>query len=382
MVDSGGQSVAKPEILVLVDQKVESGAFQGMPARGTGWRHVLSGWSFTEKSIADSTEPTRIYEYKAVILNWSAANGDSNTGSDTTLNYFQNEAENRKARLLHRKGRLICEYQDAAGILHQGAYDAVFGKGEVQVAKRDLDDDTKLWVGPEVEVWQRYRQHPIVRNLPRTMATHYEDSDRIFNFIQGPLDGAFSYDHREQILWYGWFKWWRKGWIPLLRAKLPKGHPYRRCWLKSDPAVLLVKCQDNGIYVASTMWLALSRSKELVENILKADVDEISKTHRRLKWEKRAEVWILWPIALSVLCLGLWKAAACLGITGQTFAGILNRIGRRVEDFGEIWIAILLLVFYANSIGRRAHGIGLLHCLKVAVCSLPEFFGWSRDLPA
>lgn len=358
--------------LVLIDATLDSGPRKGRPARESSWHLVLEPHSYIQQSVADSRrsgESVRINEFGSVIVNWDAANGDIVTGSDDTLFYFMTRGGDRKEAFLRKGGRLLCEFQGGMGRLHQAAYDALFGDNELEVISLDAFPEEK-WHGSEAEVWSRTfsRFHPVLNSLPKTFRTAYRDEgERLFNFVDGPVTEMYGYKYRETIFWHGWFRWWQKGWIPLLKAKLPKDHPYRTKLLAPKPAVLLAKCTGNGVMFASTMWLALSRSKDLMDSILRVDVASIQRAHNRLKWYRRVidaliavtlvfagrALMIAWPVALR------WEGS-----------------GKLIEDFGKTWFYILLALFYIQWIWRRPYGVSPLKSFVPALRSLRSFFGF------
>lgn len=384
----------KPTVLVLVDSTLTSGAKAGKPARDSLWPEVLGRWSWTQQSIADSRirrDAVRINEFSTVIVNWDGANGDIVTGSDDTLLYFRDRAEDRRHALLQRGGKLVCEFQAGVGRLHQGAYSALFGEGELQVMKANLtqQNEERLWHGPEVEVWQRFRGHPLVRGLPFTLTTKYVDhGERIFNFVDGPVGEMYGYKYRSSIFWLGWFRRWKKGWVPLLIAKLPDNHPYLKGRLTPKPAVLLVKCEGNGVLIASTLWMALSRSQALVDNIIEADVTEIKKFHSRLM-RNRILVDLGTPLILAALGWFLWRLYSRIagGWLVSEVRPLFSELGTSlsllgplyrwaVDDFGKTWVSILLLLFYIHWIWNRPFGIGHSKWFFSAIRALRAFFGF------
>ena len=214
------------KILVLVDRALPCGKL----ARDCFWDKTLA--SFERRSIADTIEnreSVRINEFDIVIVNWDAANGDIITGANDTLLYFKTRSEDRKHLLLYNGGTLACEVQSGnKGFLHQTAYDALFGKSEVQVYSPDLAENEATRHGPKVEVVQKYKNHPIIKGMPGSIATKYVDDGAVlFNFTSD-YQHMYSYKYRASMLWSGWFRWWKKGWVPLLVAKFSVPNPQNR----------------------------------------------------------------------------------------------------------------------------------------------------------
>jgi hypothetical protein len=110
-------------------------------ARTSLWKTILASHpeevSIEEISISDAKRSippqlVRIDSADLVIVNWDAANGDYACGSDDVFTYFQTRRDRRDA-LLRGGGKLLCEFQSGKGVLHQDAYNVIFGEGEVQV---------------------------------------------------------------------------------------------------------------------------------------------------------------------------------------------------------------------------------------------------------
>lgn len=365
-------STTEKKTLILVDRTLPS----GKRARDCLWNQLIP--SAQQKSISDerdNRESVRINEFDLVVVNWDAANGDIVTGSDDTMFYFMTRGEDRREALLQNGGILLCEFQDGKSRLHQSAYDAIFGKSEIEVMRADLAQDETLWFGPTVKVVSKFRNHPIVRGLPTVLSTHYqEDGSALFNFA-ADVRSMYGYKHRSSLLWLGWFQWWRKGWIPLLVADLPNDHPQRRRWFCPRPAVLLAKCQGNGLYLASTLWIAISRSKELADGICSADLYQIKKYHNRVKWLRILRD-VAFPMAFLIL---LWETHAPLleGVRNLAplFAPATPFLRQLIEDFGKTWVFILALLFYLRWVWDRPYGINLFQSFRPALRNLKSFFG-------
>jgi hypothetical protein len=389
-----------PNILLLVDMAVPSGERAGKPARDSAWGTLLRGCDFTQASISDSRivggstahrEAVRINEFDIVILNWDTANGDIKTGSDDTLLYFKVRGEDRRNQLLEHGGKLVCEFQGGSGgLLHQGAYDAIFGDGNFQVMKDPSALGGKNFRhGPTVSVWPEFKDHPLVKNLPPEMSTRYVDGgERLFNFVDGAVDAMFGYKFRHTLFWLGWFRWWKEGWVPLLKAKLPADHPYRS--RRPEPAVLLAKCEGNGLLLASCLWMSFSKAQMLVDSILNTDLPSIREYHDSLR---RRRLWqslgtgLLLLLLLRILFL---SARAALAAVGKLFVltlpswvqqaashlhPYLVNFGNPVEDFGKIWLIILAGLFFRHWIWKRSYGIGVFTAFVPSLRSLGSFFG-------
>jgi hypothetical protein len=221
------------EILVLVDRPFPIDNGKEGPARVSFWSEVLETDAFVEISIAkekESKNEVRIDRYKRVLVNWDAANGDYICGSDDVFLYFITR-EDRRDALMREGGRLLCEFQSGRGALHQGAYDVIFGRDQVHVEASYLPT---LSIGEQLqkEEWNKLNntkasvfefrcleRHPITKGLPKLFETHHTGNLKpIYNFR--------TLDQQKESYWYlnqrshfnGWFRNWRKGWVPLLVA--------------------------------------------------------------------------------------------------------------------------------------------------------------------
>ncbi len=363
------------KVLALADRTLDA----GKRARDCQWQKIFPDCE--QMSITDELkklESVRINEYELVIVNWDAANGDIITGSDDTLFYFMTRGEDRKNILLHNGGILLCEFQGGnKGILHQTAYDAIFGKAEIAVCQANLSEPNESRHGPTAQVVWQYRNHPIVKGLPKTLATHYKECGaRVINFTPN-VDEMYGFKYRASILWHGWFQWWKKGWIPLLTAELPESHPYRKRWFAPRPAVLLAKCEDNGLFLASSLWIAISNLQEVADKIRSVDISTIREFHNRVLI-KRA----IGDVAILIGLVGLFylfSLSVAKLIALASVASLYSRFAPHyrgvIEDFGKTWLYILAVVFYLRWIWERPYGISPFKSLRPAFRSVREFFG-------
>jgi len=198
--------------------------------------------SISDLKALKKPKTVRIDSADVVIVNWCAANGDYICGSDDVFLYLQTRGDRRNA-LLRGGGKLICEFQSGKGVLHQGAYDAIFGKGEVFVLEaklppeivRERDEsetfkqrrkrEDEKWTNISVKRNKLFRLfHPLTKNLPDSLSSNYKDDRPLFNFDSTAQEDFFAYRHRE-CAFTGWFDNWRKDWIPLLIADVRSPRP-------------------------------------------------------------------------------------------------------------------------------------------------------------
>jgi hypothetical protein len=243
------EAQAGPKIYVLVDRTVPS---KGLPARSCFWNRIRLPVPPELLSISDSkwtvrmnpsVEQVRIDLADIVIVNWDAANGDYACGSDHVYQYFVTRSDRRTA-LLVNEGILLCEFQSGKGVLHQGAYDVIFGKEEVTVfeaqlgqARKPARNETTRKQQEQNEATSRgahvrkfrscfnyCRNHPLTKALEDVLGSEFvDDGDHIFNFSDKFAEFQ-RYKDRNDQLWRGWFAKWQREWVPLLVA-IPVSEP-------------------------------------------------------------------------------------------------------------------------------------------------------------
>ena len=222
-----------------------------------------------------------------------------------------------------------------------------------------------------------YKNHPIVKGLPKTLATRYEEHGAmVLNFTENVRE-MYGYKYRASMLWHGWFQWWKKGWIPLLTAELPDNHPYRKRWFAPRPVVLLAKCEGNGLFLASTLWIAISNLQDVADKIRAAYIPIIKTFHRRVKLQRAiGDIAILAGLVglFYLLSLSFTKLIALASVAAlySTFAPHYHGF---IEDFGKTWIYILAGVFCFRWIWERPFGISPFKSLGPAFRSVRDFLG-------
>ena len=379
----------KKKIIVLVDRTVSS---KGVPARSCFWDEVLSTNLPEKLSISDSREQlrdrsdqevVRIDVADIVIVNWDAANGDYACGSDDVFLYFLTRQDRRTA-LLTSGGTLLCEFQSGKGVLHQGAYNAIFGDDEVAVFKANLHQGRKIPTddivreqqnrneanshGPKAEKLYRYRNHPIVNELPEVMRSEYvETGDPIFNHSERFTEFK-AYKHRASQLWRGWFENWKKGWVPLLVA-VPQSEPSQfERWFRLPPAILLAKSDGGGLMLASTMWIAGARCQMLVDRIVKADINEIRKAHDGIRILRNAKDLLALIVIAVVYAWVLWEFIA----VNPPEHTRLGRFLIGVQDVGFTWLALIAFRFWWHFFWNRPYGANIFQFARFAWKSFRE----------
>jgi len=253
----------------------------------------------------------RLYDRELVVVNWDAANGDATTSSDQTLGFFRDLGRLRRGNLLYNHGVLLSEAQMVSGILYQEAYDAIFGAGELGVLSSPPTGQGPVGTTARiVPRFGRFGTHPILEGLPYTITSASAPGQRML-FLTGYRGLPGAADKNSEALWWGWFTYWRKGWIPLLNAATEEGKGSDRLCRP----VLLAKLSGHGVMIASTMWIAMADVHPLIENIIKLcrsstgsdeRLDRIRYIHSRIA--KRRMIGDL------VLGLIIFAIATCLSL--------------------------------------------------------------------
>jgi len=211
-------SVSRRKTYVLVDRTVPS---KNLPARSCFWEKVLRENPPERHSISDSREelrkisnqePVRIDFADIVIVNWDAANGDYACGSDDVYLYFLTRGDRRTA-LMTKGGILLCEFQSGKGVLHQGAYDVIFGDDEVTVyiaklgpwkpqsdgpVSREQEDNEAMSHGADAKKFCRYRNPHrkllrSIRRIPRIQASKIPVVARLVRELEKGMGSTLAY---------------------------------------------------------------------------------------------------------------------------------------------------------------------------------------------
>jgi hypothetical protein len=396
----------EPKIYVLVDRTIPS---KGLPARSCFWDRVELPSPPEILSISDSNglvrsnpdaEQVRIDLADIVIVNWDASNGDYSCGSDDVYLYFLTRKDRRTA-FLANGGILLCEFQSGKGVLHQGAYNVIFGEGEVtvfeaqlgQIRKPARDETGRAQQkrnearshGAVVQKFHTYFwriDHPLVKDLPNMLRARFvADTDQIFNYSTKFTEFQ-AYKDRKSQLWRGWFVNWRKGWVPLLVAITPKeqsaralqtvGALHRIYWrllklaksqyehlFKLPRAVLLVKVEDNGLMLASTMWIAGSQCQPLIDCIVKHDiVNEVRRSHFWIKWFR----YLFDSLSLGLIAYGYYRLFRKYYPNEAQDAGV----GKLLGQVGFVWLALIVWRFWRHFFCNRPYGVSVLQFFKFA----------------
>jgi hypothetical protein len=262
-------------------------------------------------SICAFPPSTDIYDQTSLlVLSWDSANGDPLYLSDAMLSYLETQGTVRIAKLLSENATILIETQAAQSRPVQEPYDAILGTNEVTVNSDWADNATVR--GTDAAVNKHAKKHPILKVFSKSVAKDLNPerprTAGIYENVPGELipknrDGTAKSNirfhprtGRDDAIWYGWFTWWGRDWIPLLNTESNHVHP---------SPVLLAKIKGKGLLLASTMWISASQCK-LASRIAETAVSEelmesVRKYHKRKLRLRNAVDTSLFVTSLMIL---------------------------------------------------------------------------------
>jgi hypothetical protein len=342
-------------IVVIADPM----APDGDRLRHSYWGSVLGQHPYEEYGLGDLDDAATVLDLKGtrlLIVSWDAANGDAAYRSNQTLNYFQGMGRIRIEEVLQDGGIVLCECQTVDGVPVQAAYDAMFGVGEVQVLSDVLPEPERR--GEAGLVVKEFADHPMMLGLPPRINQGYRDlGERMFYAkYQGPEGETGPLGlHYKSTLWWGWFTWWRKGWIPLIYAELPASYLRRQSDAK-PAAILLAKVHGNGMLLASTMWIAGSQSKRLVDNVLRVSLDAVRRHNSELE-RRRTFGDLLAGVALVAVLVIILRLLILISLTPAL--GVASWL-LSLAGVAFIPIVTSLFAWYRRKLWGRPYGVSLV----------------------
>jgi hypothetical protein len=348
----------RDQVVVIADPMADDGIDR---YRHCYWQDVLPITKDDIYAIDDHPPAGELYgRTYLLVISYDSANGDPAFKSDVTLQYLETQARVRIHELLADGGTVLAECQTAQGVPVQKAYDAIFGGGELSVSVDVPPEGERR--GASARIAKRFANHPLLVGMPGTVHENYQPAgERIFydRFAKNPPDSSYIFDKHKHSLWFGWFSWWGRDWVPLLYADVPHSYRLRNGRGVGPAPILLAKVERNGLLLASTMWLAGARCTQLIENAADARLDEVRRCHRSIMRKR----------VLGDLTIGLALVAALVGLLQ-----LLIETAIRPDNFAFTWLlsvagvgfvsaAIASWQWFIKSVWRRPHGVNILRSL-------------------
>lgn len=310
---------ATMKICVLVDFTDERGADAG---RHNFWREVQETYSEHDWQYVSLEELRRQHvvfnfdEFDMVILGNDVANGDYVFHSHIPWLYLHLHGRIRQESWFRTKqARFLVEHQGIRLVPVQAIYDSILGPKQVTVSEGE-PSYTEL-AGSECVRVKRFCDHPLLQFMERP--EDFNSAQRGMGsaaFFGSPtpswrgLEGKRTsvYDKEPESLYGGWFQNWGKDWVPLLQAadgKAPSNH-----------AILLIRVLDRppypsfglrrpkqGIVIATTMRLAASASKPLLDGLINVDFNAVLEYHRKIRRYRTRNTVVLAAITIASLLI-------------------------------------------------------------------------------
>ncbi len=220
------------------------------------WSDVLPRFSrveFEEVSFPEKRREIRyvgLDDFDIIIFNWDVTDGDFTFESDITRAIVTRRRHHFR-NFVRSGGLLIAECQSSHWKPDQSSYDLLFGENELRVA-----EFINAGTGTTGNINLKLREHPFLRLLPETISSEYLYPRDLQWFPPNSVSPRAIDLTRSSKLYSGWFTEWRASWLPLVFEA------------KNRFPIMLAKVDENGLYVATTMFLASSGVSSLVQNLV------------------------------------------------------------------------------------------------------------------
>lgn len=250
-----------------------------------------------------------VYAYDVIIFNWCVLDGALMFASDRVQDIVS-FYDDHFIQFVRKGGILLMENQPKRWRPVQKAYDVLL-PGEVTVVSRE----TYLF-GSKVIVNERLKKHPLFQHLPAAMHSAYAHPPDESWFPVGSTSARSIQELNPTKVYSGGFQRWKSDWLPLLYTD-EKLYP-----------VMLMKTEGLGLWIITTMYLASSNIKELVESLTigsKRHIVEIQRYHARQKYVRKLGLLRLFVIFFAI-ALGIYAILATHLVVadvpyGNTFVG-------------------------------------------------------------
>jgi hypothetical protein len=212
-----------------------------------------------------------IYAFDVVIFNWCVLDGAVMYESDRAQSIVSFYDDHFK-RFVQKGGIIIMENQPKRWHPAQKAYDILL-PGQINVLKSEIAP-----FGSKVCISHELKKHPLIQHLPSAVHSAYAHSPDETWF---PPDSTSPWSIQElhpSKVYSGVFRNWTSEWLPLLYTD---DHKY---------PVMLVRTDGLGLWVITTMFIASSNIKELIDALVigaKRNMLAIQQFHSRQKAARR-----------------------------------------------------------------------------------------------
>ncbi len=232
-----------------------------------------------------------VYAYDVIIFNWCVLDGALMYASDRVQDIvaFNDDHFNQFVR---KGGIIIVEDQPKRWRPEQKAY-GVLLNDEVKVVSRD-----NYFFGTKVRVNERLRKHPMLQNLPPVLQSAYAHPTDESWFPEGSTSLKSIQELNPMKVYSGGFRSWQSDWLPLLYSE------------DGMYPVMLVKTDGLGVWIVTTMFLASSNIRDLIEAAVlgcRRHISEIQRFHARQKYVRQVAlgrvVGIFVVIAVGIYAL-------------------------------------------------------------------------------
>lgn len=190
-----------------------------------------------------------IYDYDVVIFNWCVLDGAIMYESDR-VQAIVDFYDAHFTQFVVKGGTIIVEDQPKRWQPEQRAYDVLL-HGQVLVEQREQPEFSN-----QVLVNEQMKKHPLVQHLPLTLQSVYNHPPQMSWFPEGSTSVRSIQSLNPDKIYSGSFRRWDSEWLPLLYDKDGRN------------PIMLVKTQGLGLWIVTTMFLASSNIRELVESII------------------------------------------------------------------------------------------------------------------
>ena len=279
-------------------------------------------------------------KYDIMIFNWDVINNDPVFDSDRSYQVVNRYFE-LFTQFVRDGGIIIIENQSWHWCPVQEAYDALFS-GQVTVLKSTMLDNIEPIWSTSAHVSKQNKKHPLVHNLPKVLNSAYmHEAD--FEWVpSGSITSRALQGLHPTKIYSGAFKKWRPDWLPLIYSD-DKKYP-----------IMLVKTDDLGLWVVSTMFLASANINVLLQNLIiraKNNLPLIKQHHSQYRIVRAFHA--LWAIAVLILmAVAVYEILALNIITlNIPFSNSIGgNIAISVLITGLLWIVSRIFNFIRSSL--------------------------------